>query len=95
MPDFKCLEPGDKIRLISILVSDFAIREREIKAGLPDAGWTVNCMERMIAQRAVLTITHIDEYGEPWAKCIIMGASEPEEHSLRIADNETWEYMEE
>ena len=93
MPDHKQLRPGDKIRFIKVSDSDLATREREIKAGLPDAGWTADTLERIVGQKLILIIDHIDEYGIPWVHCRLMGVTKPELHSIAIMDDDTWEYV--
>lgn len=71
MPDRSKLRPGDRIRLLSVPAGDLVQRERELVEGLDDAGWTADSLERVIAQSPEVTISRIDEHGQPWFECQI------------------------
>jgi hypothetical protein len=49
MPDRTQLKIGDRIRLLRIPQGDLEHRERELRAGAEDAGWTADTIERIIA----------------------------------------------
>lgn len=91
MPDRTQLKIGDRIRLLRVPQGDLEQRERELREGTEDAGWTADTIERIIAQYPVVTISSIDEYGYPWFEYELKSASgEIEYHSLAIMEDESW-----
>ena len=79
------------IRLLSVPQGDIEQRERELREGADDAGWTADTIERIIAQDPVVTISSIDEYGLPWFEYRLKSASgEIEHHSLAVMEDESW-----
>jgi hypothetical protein len=66
MPDRTQLKIGDRIGLLRIPQGDLEQRERELRAGAEDAGWTAVRFERIVAQDPVVTILSIDECGLLW-----------------------------
>ena len=90
MPDRHALQVGDHIRLTRVPASDLAQREREILDHV-ESGWTANTLERIIALNPIVTISHIDEHGDPWFEVQLVGENnEIEYHSLNITDNDSW-----
>ena len=93
MPDPSKLKPGDRIRLLAVPELDLLQREREIRDGLDDAGWTADTLERILAQDPVVVISQIDEYGQPWFEYDLKDDSgEIEEHSIAIMEEASWEH---
>jgi hypothetical protein len=91
MPDRTQLKIGDRIRLLRVPQSDLEQRERELREGAEDAGWTADTIERIIAQDPVVTISSIDKYGLPWFEYKLKSATgEIDHHSLAIVDDESW-----
>jgi hypothetical protein len=91
MPDRTKLKIGDRIRLLRVPEGDAEQRERELREGSEDAGWTADTIERIIAQDPVVTISSIDEHGMPWFEYELTSASgEIEYHSLAIVEDESW-----
>ena len=91
MPDRTKLKIGDRIRLVRVPQGDVGQRERELREGAEDAGWTADTIERIIAQDPVVTISSIDEYGLPWFEYQLKTATGGvEEHSLAIMDDDSW-----
>jgi hypothetical protein len=91
MPDRTKLKIGDRIRLLRVPEGDAEQRERELREGSEDAGWTADTIERIIAQDPVVTISSIDEHGMPWFEYELTSASgEREYHSLAIVEDESW-----
>src|SRR5690242_17691741 len=86
MPDPRKLKPGDKVRLLAVPDGDLEQRRCEIQKGFPDAGWTANTIEKILAQDPVVTIDRIDEYGFPWFDYSLNSGGRVEEHSLAISD---------
>jgi hypothetical protein len=74
MPDRTQLKIGDRIGLLRIPQGDLEQRERELRAGAEDAGWTADTIERIIAQDPVVTILSIDECGLPWFEYVLKSA---------------------
>ena len=66
MPDRRKLRVGDRIRLLTVPLHDHEQREREVQAGHPDAGWTANTIDQIIAVAPEVVIYEIDEFGAPW-----------------------------
>jgi hypothetical protein len=93
MPDPLTLKIGDRVRLLRVPAADLRQRERERREGLPDAGWTADTIERIIEQQPVVTISRIDEYGQPCFNCTVTGADgRVEEHTLTTEiDDGSWE----
>jgi hypothetical protein len=48
MPDHTALKVGDRIRLVTVPEADLQQRERELREGAQDAGWTADTIERII-----------------------------------------------
>ncbi|MCH8046651.1 MAG: hypothetical protein IID44_23355 [Planctomycetes bacterium] len=72
---------------------DLLQREREIREGLDDAGWTADTLERILTQYPVVVISQIDEYGQPWFEYILNDDyGENEEHFVAIMDEASWEH---
>ena len=93
MPNPKLLKIGDKIRLLCVPERDLAVRERELRDGDENPGWTANTIERVIAQDPIVTIWLIDEYGRPWFECFPIGENGiKESHSICISDDASWEF---
>jgi len=91
MPDRTTLKPGDRIRLLRVPEFDLEQRLRERREGLPDAGWTADTIERILAQDPIVTIERVDEYGAPWFEYELKDAlGEVEYHSIAIMEDETW-----
>lgn len=91
MPDRTQLKIGDGIRLLRVPQLDLEQRERELREGIEDAGWTANTIERIIAQDPIVTISSIDKYGRPWFEYDLKSASgETEYHSLAVLDDDSW-----
>ena len=91
MPDRTNLKIGDRIRLLRVPQGDLDQRERELRVGAENAGWTADTIERIIAQDPVVTISSIDEYGMPWFACELRSATgEEEEHWLAVMEDESW-----
>ena len=91
MPDRTKLKIGDRIRLLHVPQGDLEQRQRELREGTEDAGWTANTIERIIAQDSVVTISAIDEYGLPWFEYRLQSPSgDIEDHSLAIMEDESW-----
>jgi hypothetical protein len=91
MPDRTKLKIGDRIRLLRVPEGDAEQRERELREGSEDGGWTADTIERIIAQDPVVTISSIDEHGMPWFEYELTSASgEIEYHSLAIVEDESW-----
>ena len=67
-------------------------REREIREGQEDAGWTADTIERILEEHPVVTISHIDEYGLAWFEVELQDSrGETEYHSIAIMDDNSWE----
>jgi len=93
MPDPSKLKPGDRVQLLAVPELDLLQREREIREGLDDAGWTADTLERILAQDPVVVISQIDEYGQPWFEYDLKDDSgEIEEHSIAIMEEASWEH---
>jgi hypothetical protein len=91
MPDRTKLKIGDRIRLLCVPARDLEQRERELREGAADAGWTADTIERIIAQDPVVVITSIDEHGLPWFDYELKAPyGEIEHHSLAIMEDESW-----
>jgi hypothetical protein len=91
MPDRTALKIGDRIRLLRVPAGDLEQRERELREGAEDAGWTADTIERILAQDPVVTISSIDEYGLPWFQYELKRANgKVEYHSLAIMEDESW-----
>ena len=91
MPDHTQLKIGDRIRLLRVPQGDLEQRERELRNGAQDAGYTADTIERIIAQDPVVTISSIDEYGLPWFQYDLKSATgDIEHHSLAIMDDDSW-----
>ena len=91
MPDRTRLKIGHRIRLLCVPAEDLAQREWELREGVEDAGWTVNTIERILAQDPVVVISSIDEYGFPWFEYELKGANgQLEYHSIAIMEDESW-----
>ena len=91
MPDRTKLKIGDRIRLLRVPQGDLEQRERELRAGAEDAGWTADTIERIIAQDPVVTISSIDQQGLPWFEYELEAADgEIEYHSIAILEDESW-----
>ena len=91
MPHHTTLMIGDRIRLLRVPQGDLDQRERELREGKDDAGYTADTIERIIAQDPVVTISSIDEYGLPWFQYQLTSPSgEIEYHSLAIMEDESW-----
>ena len=91
MPDRTKLKIGDRIRLLRVPAGDLEQRERELREGVGDAGWTADTIERILAQDPVVSISSIDEYGLPWFEYELKGVDgKIEYHSLAIMEDESW-----
>ena len=91
MPNRKKLQIGDRIRLLGVPQGDVEQRQRELRDGAEDAGWTADTIERIIAQDPVVTISSIDEYGSPWFGYQLKRTTgEIEKHWLAIMEDESW-----
>ncbi len=94
MANWKKLKIGDKLRLLKVPEADLRQREREIAAGLKDAGWTANTIELIIAQSPVVKIDDIDAFGSPWYTTKLMVDGKEERHLIAISEDESWELIE-
>jgi hypothetical protein len=91
MPDRTLLKTGDRIRLLRVPAFDLEKRERELRDGVEDAGWTANTIERILRHNPMVVIDRIDEYGNPWFDYKLVAADGTvEEHFLAIMEDETW-----
>jgi hypothetical protein len=91
MPDRTTLKIGDRIRLLCVPTHDLEQRERELREGAEDAGWTADTIDRIIRQDPVVTIDRIDEYGQPWFTCNLVGDDGViQEHTLALMENDSW-----
>ena len=89
MPDRTLLKVGDRIRLLRVPDGDLEQRERELRAGAEQAGWTADAIERIMAQNPVVSVSTPDEYG-PWFECDLPGPDgRAEHHSLLIMEDES------
>lgn len=90
--NWRTLKPGECIRLLCVPESDLRQRERELRDGAEMAGWTADTLERILSLDPVVTIDHVDEYGMPWFAYELVGDDgRIEYHSLGIAEDESWE----
>ena len=91
MPDRTNLRIGDCIRLLAVPAADLTQRERELRDGLDDAGWTADTIERILAQHPIVTISSIDEYGLPWFEVeLTQDDGEIVHHSMAIMEDDSW-----
>jgi len=91
LPDRTKLRVGDRIRLLAVPSADLSQREREIRDGLEDAGWTADTIERILAQQPIVTISSIDEYGSPWFEVeLTENDGQIAHHSIAIMDDDSW-----
>jgi hypothetical protein len=91
MPDRTKLKIGDRIRLLRVPAGDLEQRERELREGVEDAGWTADTIERILGQDPVVSISSIDEYGLPWFEYELKTADgKIEAHSIAIMEDESW-----
>jgi hypothetical protein len=91
MPDRALLRVGDRIRLLAVPAADLRQREREVRAGVENAGWTADTIERILEQDPVVVIAHIDEYGIPWFDYELRRADgKTEFHTLSVIEDESW-----
>jgi hypothetical protein len=94
MPDRKTLKIGDRIRILVVPEMDLQQRDRELREGAEEAGWTADTIEKIICQDPIVTIDEIDEYGYPWFRYDLKIASgEVEIHHLAIMEDESWELV--
>ena len=92
MPDHTALEVGHSIRLVRVPEADLQQRDRELREGAEDAGWTADTIERIIKQDPIVTISRIDEYGYPWFDYELKREDGTiEDHSLAIMEDDSWE----
>ena len=93
MPNPKTLKIGDRIRILRVPENDLLQRERELAERTEMAGWTADSIERIIQQTPFVIISRIHEDGCVWYKTSIIGPNgQPEEHSLIVYDDDTWEH---
>ena len=91
MPDRTSLRVGDRIRILTVPAADLRQREREVREGAEDAGWTADTIERILKRNPVVAIARIDEYGMPWFDCALNREDGTTEfHSLAIMEDESW-----
>jgi hypothetical protein len=91
MPDRAKLKIGDRIQLLRVPDVDLEQRERELREGREDAGWTANTIERIIRIDPIVTINEIDEMGMPWFDYELPDADgQIEYHSIAIMENKSW-----
>lgn len=91
MPDRKKLKIGDKIRILSVPESDIKQRRIEIAEGKDNPGWTADIIELIISQNPIVKIDEIDDFGQPWFSCDLMVNGKPEQHTLAIMEDSSWE----
>ena len=92
MPDHTTLKIGQRLRLLRVPEGDLRQRERELRQGVEDAGWTANTIERILHQNPVVVIDAIDEYGLAWFSYDPECADGTTElHTITIMDDESWE----
>lgn len=83
------LQIGDRIRLLHVPETDLAARAREEA----DPEWvpTATVLEHLIATQPVQVIDEIDRYGHPWFSAHFVWGGEPQEHSIALMDEASWE----
>jgi len=93
MPDWRKLKPGDRIRLLTVPLSDLKQRAHELSVGAEMAGSTADTLERIIASDPIIIIVHVDEYGAPWfRRKLVADDGTVEYHSLTVTDEDSWEF---
>jgi hypothetical protein len=93
--NWRTLRAGDRVRLLRVPDADLRQRQEELSRGAEMAGWTADTLERILALDPVVTITRVDEYGMPWFDYELVSADgRIEQHSLGIAEDESWERVE-
>lgn len=92
MPDRTTLRLGDRIRLLCVPSFDLEQRERELRDGVDEAGLTADTIERILVLDPVVTISQIDEWGNPWF-CYELPESDGRTHvhSIAIMDDDSWQ----
>jgi hypothetical protein len=89
------LRPGDRVRLLRVPEADLQQRERELRDGTYEPGWTAVTLERILQQDPVVTIDRVDEYGAPWFDYELVAADgEIEYHAIAIVEDESWQPVE-
>jgi hypothetical protein len=93
MPDWRTLKIGDRIRLLGVPAADLRQRDEEIAIGSKDAGYTADIIARIVAQTPIVTITQIDEFGQPWYDADVrLDDGTLEDHSLAVCHDDAWEF---
>ncbi len=88
----KNIHVGDGIRILRVPDADLKQREDEIARGADMAGHTADTIDRILAENPIVKIWQIDEFGYPWYEVsLIADDGEPEEHTLMVYDDGTWE----
>lgn len=91
MPDRTTLRIGDRIRLLRVPDGDLQQRERERRDGVEEAGWTADTIEAILRQDPVVTISEIDEYGNPWFEYHLEAAvGDVHHHFIAIMEDGSW-----
>jgi hypothetical protein len=91
MPDRTKLRVGDRIRLLCVPPVDLERRERELRDGVDEAGLTADTIERILALEPVVTISHIDDWGNPWFDYELPSPDgQTHLHSIAIMEDESW-----
>lgn len=94
--NWRTLKPGERIRLLCVPESDLQQRERQLRDGVNEPGLTADTLERILSLDPVVTIDHVDDYGMPWFEYELVGDDgRIHYHSLGIADDESWERIDE
>ncbi len=91
MPDRKRLIVGDRVRLLRVPAGDLEQRDRERRGGVEDAGWTADTLERILALDPVVTITSVDEAGDPWFEYHLWTDGVDHHHTIAIMEDGSWE----
>jgi len=91
MPDRTKLKIGDRIRLLCVPNLDLEQRERELRAGMADAGWTANTIEQILACDPVVTISSLED-DMPWFEYELPAdPGEIAHHFIAVMDDDSWE----
>ncbi len=91
----KNLQVGDRIRILCVPDADLKQRAQEVAKSAELAGHTANTIEQVIAKNPIVRIWQIDEFGYPWYEVSFLADDgEPEEHTLMVFDDGTWEKVE-
>lgn len=91
MPDRTKLRVGDRIRLLCVPSDDLERRERELRDGVDEAGLTADTIERILVLDPAVTISQIDDWGNPWFEYELPGPDgQTHVHSIAVLDDSSW-----